>query len=84
MMARTQRLNICEALNYALAGHKVEPYNKEKVLWMKYVDGRLKIKMQSTLEHPKRTERLVNGDDWVYLKELQWHAGDNKTIKGYF
>ena len=81
-MARTQRLNLCEALNYVLAGYQARPYNQEKIISMQMKDGKLTVTKQATLENQKKTTRMVSGDDFEYLSSLEWHAGDDKTIKG--
>lgn len=83
-MTRTQRLNILEAMNFAMAGHTVAPYDKTAVEQLVFKNNKFYIMVSPTLEHPKRTQRLLSPDDWAMLIELQWFAGDDKTIKGYF
>lgn len=81
---KTARLNLLEAMNFALAGHPVTPYNKEAVEQLTFENGKFYILLTPSLEHPKRTKRLLQPNDWNMLLELQWYAGDDKTLKGYF
>ena len=84
-MPRTQRLNILEALNFVLAGHTVKAYSRDaKVLAISLKDGEIRLEMNATLDHPKKTTRLLHGRDLPMLADIEWHAGDDRSIKGYF
>ena len=81
---KTQRLNLLEAINFAMAGHEVRPYDTERTLRMHHEDGALRVTETPRLDHPKKTVRLFNHLDFETLKDVEWHVGDDRTIKGYY
>ncbi len=74
---KTQRLNLLEAMNFALAGHEVKSYK----------DGyTIKLKNGYLALYHKDFNRgmMLTGSNIIYLKYFEWHAGDDRTIKGYY
>ncbi len=74
---KTQRLNLLEAMNFALAGHEVKSYK----------DGyTIKLKNGYLALYHKDFNRgiMLTGSHIIYRKHLQWHCGDDRTIKGYY
>ncbi len=74
---KTQRLNLLEAMNFALAGHEVKCYTEDYTLKLK--KGNLAV------YHPTvRKGILIGPHQFKKMLDLQWHAGDDRTIKGYY
>ncbi len=80
---RTQRLNLAEAINLALAGYTVRFYS-DKAVSLQYTKGELTVTKTPTVEHPKESTRLVSGRDFVWLKDEKFHCGDDRSIQGYY
>ena len=82
---RTQRLNFIQALNFVLAGYSVRTYSEDaKVLGIVLDSNVVKLKMNATVSHPLKTTRVMDGKDMLMLSQYEYHAGDDKSIKGYF
>ena len=74
---KTQRINLLEAMNFALAGHEVKSYKDGYTIKLK--NGYL------ALYHAEFNRGiLLTAGNLRYLKDFEWHAGDDKTIKGYY
>jgi len=80
---RTQNLNLAETINLVLAGHVVR-FRSDKAESIQFVDGELTITKTPTIEHPKRSTRLITGRDFEWLKDEKFHAGDDRSIQGYY
>jgi len=81
---RTTRLNIFEALNFAANGVLVTPYDNSSIEALVFEKDRFHLMLTPTLEHPRRTKRMLDANDWPKLISLQWFAGDDRTVKGLF
>ena len=74
---KTQRLHLLEAMNFALAGHDVNSYEGGFTLKLK--------KGYLSLYHDLFKRGIAfTSSDMKNLKDHQWHAGDNRSIKGYY
>jgi len=74
---KTQRLNLLEAINFALAGYEVKSYTGGYTI--KHKNGYLAL--YSTV-FPRG--RLLNIKNMYEVMNEQWHAGDDRSIEGYF
>jgi len=80
---RTQNLNLAEALNLALAGHIIK-LRTDKAESIQFISGELTITKTPTVDHPNKTTRLLDGRDFNWLKDEKFHAGDDRSIIGYY
>jgi len=80
---RTQKLNFAEAINLALAGHTIKLYS-DKAVAIQYKDDEFTITKTPTIDNPNQTTRLLDGRDFKWLKDEKFHAGDDKSIQGYY
>ncbi len=80
---KTQRLNLLEAINLAFAGHTCTCYS-DRVQSIQYEQDELTLTKTPTLEHPRASTRILDGRDIFWLKDQEFHAGDDKSIKGYY
>ena len=80
---KTQGINICEAINFALAGHPIGVYD-DSYDSIQFKDGNLTITLNPSLLQSKRSTRILTGADFIKLKDLRFTAGDNRSIEGYY
>jgi hypothetical protein len=79
---KTQRINLLEAMNFALAGHEVRTY---KNIFNGYpATMKLKNGYLALYTEPGDRGTKITGDHIKRLQDLEWHAGDDRTIEPYF
>ena len=81
---RTNQLNILEAINYAMAGHRVRLINEAKATHLFCDNGELKLTLTASLNHPNVTDKRLDGRDFKWLRDCTFNVGDDRTIKGFF
>ena len=79
---KTQRLNLLEAINFALAGHEVKSYKDGYTIKLK--KGNLAVYHKDFSRGVIPRGIKLDADFIRLYKNEEWYAGDDKTIKGYY
>ena len=75
---KTQRLNLLEAMNFAMAGHTVTSYTDQFTL-------KLKDDTYLAVYHKTFTRgKLLSPFLIKQIQDMEWHAGDDRSITGYY
>ena len=74
---KTQRLNLLEAMNFAMAGYTVTSYAGD--IRMKLKNDCIAMYTEKVPRGKKITSELIRA-----FQDFQWHAGDDRSITGYY
>ena len=74
---KTQRLNLLEAMNFAMAGHDVVSYDKGHLI-------KLKKNYLAVYWFGMGKGIELTGKDICNFKDTQFTAGDDRSITGYY
>ena len=80
---RTNQLNLSEALNLVFAGHRAE-FISDVAESIQYEGGELTITKAANLMHQRKSTRLIDGRDFLMLKDEKFNVGDDNSIQGYY
>ncbi len=80
---KTQQITLLEAINFVMSDKVVEVISP-KADSIQLDGDRITITIPPNTVKTNRSTRLLTSKDMFWLKDDLFHAGDDRSIKGYY